>query len=389
MEVVTQAPKTSALWNLGFRPFYLLAGVFSLASIALWAAQFAGWLGHALFPDALWHAHEMIFGYAFAVIVGFLFTAACNWTGQPTPSGAALAGIAALWCAGRVFALTPWPLVAAVADAAFAIAAAAGIAKPLYASANRRNYFFVALLLAFGAANVAFYLAAQGVIDFSPRRGLQVGLDLVLLVIAVMGGRVIPMFTANAVQGSTPERRKSIETLALASVLALIAADLLGVAAGIIAAIAAIAAIAHAARLALWKPWVTVRRPILWILHASYAWLIVHFALRALAVVDVVSETFATHAFTVGTIGGLTLGMMTRTARGHTGRPLTASRTETAAYALVQLAAVVRVFMPLAVPSLYVASIVASGLLWAAAFLLFTVKFWPILVQPRIDGRAG
>jgi uncharacterized protein involved in response to NO len=205
----------------------------------------------------------------------------------------------------------------------------------------------------------------------------------------VMAGRVVPMFTANAVPGAQPRRLAWVERIALGGVLALLAIDLLEAPPLVTALVAGIAALAHAARLGWWQPWVTARRPILWILHASYAWIVVYLALRALAAVDLVPASLATHALTVGAIGGLTLGMMTRVARGHTGRPLEAGILEVLAYGLVQLAAIVRVFVPLLVPSWYLAAAVASGMLWAAAFTLFSVKFWPILVSPRIDGRSG
>ncbi|HTO76048.1 MAG TPA: NnrS family protein, partial [Thermoanaerobaculia bacterium] len=131
-----------ALFALGFRPFYLAAGVLAALSVPLWAARFAGWLGEwVYYSESVWHAHEMLFGYAFAVMVGFLFTAVRNWTGRPTPTGAKLAGIVALWLAARVLVFTPWTELAAVADTAFALAAAAGIAGPLFAVGARRNYF--------------------------------------------------------------------------------------------------------------------------------------------------------------------------------------------------------------------------------------------------------
>jgi uncharacterized protein involved in response to NO len=384
-----EAQTRVAVLNLGFRPFYLLAGVFAIFSIGAWAAQFAGWLPIALFPDAFWHAHEMVFGYALAVIVGFLFTAVRSWTGQRTPERGALAAIAALWLAGRVAALMHSLAFSALADAAFALSAAWGIARPLLVSGNRRNYFFIALVVGLGALDVLFYAAAAGMMDIPLRSLTQTGLDIVLFIIAVMGGRVIPMFTANAVKGSTPTRRRPIEVVALATILALIGADAFGLPAGIIAVIAGVAAAAHAARLALWQPWISAGRPILWILHASYAWIVVHLALRLLAALDVVSASLAAHALTVGAIGGLTLGMMTRTARGHTGRPLAASHMETAAYWLIQLAAAARVFLPLIGPEAYRDAILLSAALWVLAFLLFTVKFWPILFKPRIDGRPG
>ncbi|HTP84390.1 MAG TPA: NnrS family protein, partial [Alphaproteobacteria bacterium] len=271
-----------ALWNLGFRPLYLAAGIFAAIAIAAWVAQLAGWTGSSM-PVAgpSWHAHEMVFGYAAPVIVGFLFTAVRNWTGRPTPTGLSLAGIVGLWLAARLLVPTPWHTLAAAFDTAFLVAAAIGIGRPLVASGNRRNYFFIALLLGLGAVNAGFYLATAGEIDFDLSRAVQLGLDLVLFVMAVMGGRVIPMFTANAIAGSNPRRSRGVERVALGTVLALLAADLLGAPLVLIALVAAAAAAAHAARLALWRPLRTSGAPILWILHASYAWIVLHLALRA------------------------------------------------------------------------------------------------------------
>ena len=379
-----------ALLALGFRPFYLLAGLLAALSIGLWTAQLSGWLRTAYLAGPMWHAHEMLFGYAFAVIVGFLFTAGRNWTGLPTPAGARLGGIVALWLAARVLVLTPYALPAAAADIAFALAAAWGIAVPLVKSGNRRNYFFVALLLALGAANLAFHLAMAGRVDLPVRLGLVVGLDLVLFAMAVMGGRVIPMFTQSAIPAARPRRVPWVERIALGSVLALIATDALGMEGGLPAGVlAGIAALAHGTRLALWQPWLTRRRPIVWILHASYAWIVVHLALRALAALSLVAPGIASHALAVGAIGGLTLGMMTRTARGHTGRPLQTGAIETLCYALVMCAAVARVAVPLIVPAATLAATLAAGALWSLAFALFTATYWPILSRPRLDGKPG
>ena len=379
-----------ALWQLGFRPFYLGASVFAAIAMAAWVAQCAGWTGGGvLVAGSLWHAHEMVFGYAMAVIVGFLFTAVRNWTQKATPTGPALAAIVALWVMARLLVPTPWHALAMAFDVAFAIAAAIGIARPLVASANTRNYFFVALLLALGAANAAFYLAMAGIISIDLSRDLQLGLDLILFLVAVMAGRVMPMFTANAVPGSRARRHAGVERAALGTVLALFVADLFGLSKGVLGTIAILAALAHAARFALWQPWRTLGRPILWILHAAYAWVVVHLALRAGAAFDLVTSSVANHALTVGAIGGLTLGMMTRTARGHTGRDLAASPAEVAVYALILLAAVVRVLVPWLAPQHDLAAVVAAGLLWVAAFALFAVTFWPILSRPRIDGLKG
>ena len=379
-----------ALWNAGFRPFFLFAAIFSAVAISCWVAQFAGWTGtHMVVAGPLWHAHEMIFGYAFAVITGFLFTAVRNWTNAPTPTGRTLALIAGLWLAGRILVLTPWPVYAAVPDTVFALAVGVGIGVPLFTSRNRRNYFFVGLIVALGAVNLGFYLAMAGWIHVAVERGLRFGIDLILFLMVVMGGRIIPMFTANAVPGAKLLRFRWLERIAFGSVLALLATDLLGASAIATALAAGISAVAHGARLALWQPWLTIRRPILWILHVSYAWIAVYLVLRVLAAMDLVPISLAIHALTVGAIGGLTAGMMTRTARGHTGRPLEAGKLEVACYALVQFAAIVRVFFPLFVPQWYSGAVVASGALWAAAFILLVVKFCPMLLNSRVDGRSG
>jgi len=329
----------------------------------------------------------MLFGFAFAVIVGFLFTAGRNWASQPTPTGTVLAAIATLWVAARVLAFSPFALAAAAFDTAFALAAATGIAVPLLRSRNRRNYFFIALLFALGMANLAFHLGMAGIVDLPLRLGLQTGLDIVLLIMVVMAGRVIPMFTLSGVPGALCTRLPLIERLAPASVAVLLAADLFAAPIAVLTPVTAFAAIVNGVRLSLWRPWRTLNAPMVWILHLSYAWIVFALALRALALEGLVPASTATHALTVGAIGSLTLGMMTRTARGHTGRPLQAGRAELFCYIAIQFAAVIRVVVPLALPSLYPASIIASGLLWSIAFGIFTVTYWPILSRPRLDGR--
>ena len=378
-----------ALWNLGFRPFYLLASIFSAFSVLAWAAQYSGFLPRAYLQGPLWHGHEMLFGYTLAVVAGFLLTAVRNWTGRPTPDGAPLMALAALWVAGRVLVLTPFGAIAAVVNAAFPVALALAIAIPLVESRNTQNYFFIGLLLLLGVLVLALHLVLLGAIGGPPQLGLRLALDVVLFIMAVMGGRVIPMFTNNGVPGAGAERSLLVERLALGSVLLLFLADALQLQPALVAAIALLAAVAHGARLYLWRPWRTLAVPLVWILHAAYAWIVVHLALRGLAGLEWVAESFAIHALTVGAIGGLTLGMMSRTARGHTGRPLRADGYELAAFLLIQGAAVVRVFGAMAAPALTLASIQLSALLWAAAFGLYAVRYWPILTRSRLDGKPG
>ncbi len=385
----TALASTVALFDLGFRPFYLLAGIFSATSVLLWVAQYSGWLPAAYLKGSVWHGHELLFGYTMAVIAGFLLTAVRAWTGRPTPTGAPLMALAALWVLGRVLVLTPLDAAAAAVNAAFPVALAVAIGIPLVRSRNVRNYFFAVLLVLMGGLILALHLALQGVFELPPRLGLLLGLDVMLFIMSVMGGRVIPMFTNNGVPGTHAVHHPLVETLALGAVLLLFVADLLQLPPVFAATIALVGTLAHSARLVLWQPWRTLSTPLVWILHAAYAWIVVHLALRGLSGLGLLAESFAIHALTVGAIGGLTLGMMTRTARGHTGRPLVADRYELSMFLLVQIAAVVRVFGSMASPALYLASVQLSGLLWAAAFGLYAVRYWPVLTRLRLDGKPG
>ena len=382
-------PRGFALWQLGFRPFYLLAGIFGAASIALWAAQFSGALGSTYLPGPVWHAHEMLFGFALAVIVGFLFTAGRNWSGRPTPRGAPLAALAALWLVARCVALTPYGWIGAVVGPAFAFAAAIGLAIPLHAAGNRRNYVFVALLAALALLDLVFHLAVLGVIEVPAFLGVRLGLDIVLFVMVLMSGRVVPMFTNNAIPGAGAERRPRLEASAIGAIVVLAAADLAGVEGAALAAIAFAAAAVHAVRWAFWRPWKTLRTPIVWILHVATLWITIHLALRGAAALGWIASTAASHALTVGALGGLVLGMMTRTSRGHTARPLRADAFDVTSYALVALAAIVRVVVPIVLPAATLTAIVCSAALWSAAFAIFSVRSWPVLTRPRLDRAPG
>ncbi|WOB09580.1 NnrS family protein [Piscinibacter gummiphilus] len=383
------APRGFALWALGFRPFYLLASGFAALSILLWSLQFTGWLPRPYLAGPLWHAHEMVFGFTLAVVVGFLFTAGRNWSGRPTPTGRTLMALAALWLAGRVLVLSPWGLASALVNAAFPLAAAAGLAIPFWRSRNQRNYFFVGLLMLMGLANLILHLSQLGALDLPGWLGVQLALDVVLFIMTVMGGRVIPMFTNNGVPNANAKRHPGVEKLALGSVLVLLVADLLPLPAAAMALIAALAALANGTRLVLWQPRATLRKPLVWVLHLGYAWIVLHLILRAAAALGWVPASMATHALTVGAIGGLVIGMMTRTARGHTARPLKADGADTSAYLLVACAALVRVFLPLAWPAWTLPAIVLSAVFWSAGFGLYALRYWPVLSRPRLDGQPG
>lgn len=389
-----------ALWQLGFRPFYLLASAFAALSIALWGLQLSGLLPTPYLPGPLWHAHEMLFGFAQAVVVGFLFTAGRNWSQQPTPTGRRLMALAALWLAGRVLVLTPWGWASAVANAAFPLAAAAGLAGALVRGGNRRNYFFVGLLALLAPATLAVHLDRLGVTTLASSNGLRLALDVMLFILCVMGGRVIPMFTNNGVPGVNARRLPWLEKASLGLVLAVLALDGLQAmlpASGVMVTMTgmaltgttALAGLAHLARWWLWQPWRTLRAPLVWILHLAYAWIPLHLALRAASGVGFVPAALATHALTAGAMGAMIVGMMTRTARGHTARPLRADRWDVTCYLLVAAAGLVRVLPPLLAPALTWPSLMASAALWSAGFAVYALAYWPVLTRARLDGLPG
>jgi uncharacterized protein involved in response to NO len=274
-------------------------------------------------------------------------------------------------------------------NAAFPIAVAVALAVPLAQSGNRRNYFLVALLALLGVVTLVVHAARLGFVAWPQRAALQVGLDIVLFIIAVIGGRVIPLFTNNGIPGAHATRQPQLERAALGGIVALIAADFMRLDASLLAVLAIVVALLHAARLSLWQPWRTASTPLVWILHVAYGWIVVHLVLRAFAAWDVVAAPLAVHALTIGVIGGMTMGMMTRTARGHSGLPLVAGRVEVACYVLIQLAALVRVFGGMALPQFYRETVVASGLCWSAGFALLAIRYWPILTRSRLDGKPG
>jgi uncharacterized protein involved in response to NO len=386
------APRGLALWALGFRPFYLVAALFAALSVPLWALQFTGWLPQPWLRGPLWHAHEMLFGFTLAVIVGFLFTAGSNWSGQPTPKGRALMALVGLWLLARVLVLSPWGVASLVANVAFAWWAAAGLARALWRGGNRRNYFFVGLLVLLGAASGVMHAALLWGDPVSPAQAAhasRVALDVVLFIMLVMTGRVVPMFTNNGVPGAQARSQPQLERALGAGVLLLLPLDALGLHGPWLASLLLLLAGLTVWRLWLWHPWRTRHAPLVWILHAACAWLPVHLGLRAAAELGWVMPSLATHALTAGTIGALTLGMMTRTARGHTGRLLQAGRLEVAAYGAVLAAAVLRVGLPLLNPAwLGLAAELSAGL-WSLAFGLYAWQYTPWLLRPRLDGRPG
>ena len=377
-----------ALLRLGFRPFYLLAALLAALGVPLWLAQYSQLLAPAGYlTGVLWHAHEMVFGFAAAVITGFLFTAARNWTGFPTPTGWRLAGLAGVWLAARVLVATGPAIPAALADLMFLPLVALALWFPLRRSGNR-NLFFVALILLFALANLGFHCARLGIVPVPALLPARAALYLVVFIVALMSGRVIPAFTRNALPRAQVHISPRFDRAALALLAAALLLALLQGPGGLLALCALAGALMHGYRLWRWDPLATRRQPILWILHLSYAWIPVGLLLLAGNALDVrVPAVLADHALGVGAVGGMIIGMITRTARGHTGRPLEVGAAETAAYVLVHLAALARVVPGLIWAPAYLPGLVLSASLWSTAFAVYAVVYWPILSQPRADGK--
>jgi uncharacterized protein involved in response to NO len=378
------------LLRLGFRPFYLGAAVFACLAIPMWLLLFLGRTSAVpVLSPPLWHAHEMLFGFAAAVIVGFLMTAGKAWTGLPTPRGRALAAMVLLWLAARLAAwVAPYPIFAAI-DLMLLPVTAIVLLRLLLRADNRRNLPMAGLLGLLALANLAFHLSALQYLTLPPVQALYAALALIVLIETVMAGRVVPAFTMAAIPGLRlkvdPTREKATALASVAAVAWWVFAPVSAAGAGLLAVAAAL----QVTRLIAWKPWLARDRPILWILHLSYAWIPVGFGLLALNQLGWIGVSPGLHALAVGATGGLIIGMVTRTARGHTGRPLRASPLEVAAYALVMVAALLRVLVPLVAPQYLVGSVIAAAGAWTLAFSLYLALYTPWLLCARLDGKDG
>lgn len=374
-------------WALAFRPLYLFAALFAVVSVPLWIARFFGYLPGLPNVGLAWHMHEMVFGFAIAVVVGFLFTAGKAWTGLQTPHGGQLAGFVLLWLAGRLaMVCAPAPL-AAVVDLLFLPLAAVAFFLVLKKAGNTRNMPIVGLLVLLTLVNALFHASVLGWLPLAPVTPIEAAIFVVVVIESVIGARVIPMFTRNGAPGVEPAVRPRLDKAAMALMVLAALAWIFRLPPPLTATLALAASIAMLVRLAGWQPRRTLRVPLLWILHVSYGWIGIGFFLLALAALGLVSASAAFHALAVGSMAGLILGMMTRTTLGHTGRLLKAGRVEFCLYLLIQLGALARVAAALGGAQLVLLTVAA--VCWSAAFLLFAIKYAPYLYRPRIDGREG
>jgi len=381
--------------SLGFRPFFLGASVFSALSIALWVLLYRGNLAFDLvgIAPSQWHAHEMIFGFALAVIAGFLLTAARSWTNQETASGLALALLFLAWAAARLLLLpgVGLVLVAGVADMAFMLGLGFAVARPILKVRQKRQAPVLLLLSLLILANLSFYLGAAGWFPAGIRLGLQGGLYLVLGMVLFMGSRVIPFFTQRGVGYEVEIRQQRWNDVATFTLFPLFLLSEVLLPRHLLGALAAAGLlILNSLRVSGWYTPGIWRKPLLWGLFVSFLMINIGFMLRALMPVTAIPDFLPVHAYAVGGIGTITISMMSRVTLGHTGRNVHQSPPVVALLLVgMGLSVVFRVFLSLVDMAHYTLWITLSGVAWTLTFGLFVLVFAPMLVRPRVDAAGG
>ena len=374
-----------ALFSYGFRPLFLMAGVFAALAVPLWMLI---WSGEVVLKGPFsvldWHIHEMLFGYTSAVIAGFLFTAIPNWTGRMPTRGWPLMVLTALWLAGRLaLAGAPGlgPIAVMVIDSAFLVAIGTMVTVEIVAGRNWSNLKVVAPVLLYLAANVTFHLEvmAAGTADYGRRLGFAVVVMLILLI----GGRIIPSFTRNWLAKQSPDPgplpvpfgRLDAVSLGVA-VLALMVWVIWPIS-PLTGGLLVLAGLGQGARMLRWRGWRVWSSPLVLMLHLAFGFIPAGLVALGLAALDVWPAATGFHLLGIGGFGGMTLAVMMRASLGHTGRALQAGADLTLAFACVALAALVRVAAPLPL-GLWIAAA-----LWTAGFGLFIWRFAPVLTRPN------
>jgi len=381
--------------RLGFRPFFLAAGIFSIVSMAIWMASYvyAVEFSFSGVTPNLWHAHEMIFGYAMAVVAGFLLTAIKNWTGVEVLRGNALAFLFFIWLAARIlplFGTVPVELIAAV-DVTFLFMLTVICLRPVIIVKQYKQIGIISKLFLLLLCNIVFYLGLSGVIENGVQWGLYSALYMLIALVLVMMRRVMPMFIQNGVDGEVElTNRAWVDHSSLVLLVLFWISDVFTGYYEVTALLALLLTVLHTIRLAGWYTSKIWSKPLVWVLVIAYAFLILGFALKAASIYFVISPFLSVHAFTVGGIGLLTIGMMSRVALGHTGRNVFEPPTIVLwIFLILSLSAIIRIMFPLFNMDLYVYWIGISQVLWMLAFAIFVFVYAPMLVSERVDGRDG
>lgn len=378
--------------GIAFRPFFLLGAIFAVVSMLLWLVLLHsdGWQP-GVTDVVAWHAHEMLFGFAGAAMAGFLLTAVATWTGRPPVSGIALGALVTAWIAGRV-AVTAghgWPYAAvAISDIAFPLLFVALVSREVISGGNRRNFGILVVVAGFALLDGVFHLGASGIWPGVERTALLLTAHALLVLITVIAGRIIPVFTGNWLRlhgdSRLPKPRAWLEIAIIPATILTGLSDSFGAPPVIIAVLSIGAAVLHGLRLAAWQGQATTAEPLVLILHVAYAWLPIGYLLLGLVAFGLpLPRSAALHALTMGAVGTMILAVASRVALGHTGRPLTASPLTVAAYVALNAGVLVRVLSPL-LPGAYLPLIDVAAACWIVAFGLFLRVYWAILTRPRL-----
>lgn len=395
---VDQEQKIAPLWRLGFRAFFLGGAAFSVITLLLWVLLYRGVISfQPLGGGYWWHIHEIIFGFACAIIAGFLLTAVQTWTGQPGLKGKKLISLFVLWLLARIGLIFPDILGATLTtllDLAFLPAVALMLAAPILAIKQYRNLFFVPLLLTLTLANTEMHASIYYPNTLSVQYAGYAGVMLITLLISVMVGRVVPMFTANGTKTAKVKPLPWLDKLTNGSIalitITLLLHPVIGINYTYIGAMLIFAGIFQVIRWLRWRPWITFTVPILWSLHLGIKALAFGLIFLGLSyLIPEIPTNHSWHLLTVGGIGGIILAMISRVSLGHTGRALQAPTLMPLAFLALVLASVIRSFGPWLMPEKTLLFIDISALLWIASFALFVFYYGPMLLKPRIDGRSG
>lgn len=396
--VVEKNPMPSpdfALFNLGFRPFFLGASIFSVVSVFLWMGVFVFQLPLQFKEINMyqWHAHEMVYGYSVAVIAGFLLTAVKNWTGEQTLYGPGLCGLFLLWAIARILFLfgTSFIFIAAFFDMLFMLCLIAAIAYPIVKTRQWRQTGILAKLILLTLGNGLFYLGAAGLIEQGIYWGIYGGLLLIIGLILTLGRRVIPFFIEGGV--GYPVYLVNYKWIDRLSLVLLLAFFIFFVFIGnrqISAYISLALFFITTIRLFGWHTPGIWKKPLLWSLYISFIFIDIGFLLFAVS--DLLNQPImlAFHAFSYGGIGIVTLAMMSRVSLGHTGRDIhSPPAVLTLSFVLLVLGGLCRVLLPIIDMNHYVTWILLSQIFWSVAYLIFVIAYARILIKPRIDGQFG
>jgi uncharacterized protein involved in response to NO len=382
------------LLRMGYRPFFFGGSVSAILLILLWVYWFSsGSIPQGFLAPIRWHSHEMIFGFSMAVIAGFLLTASANWTQTRGEHGFSLGALFLVWILGRLLLImaqlspnSTIHILATIVDLAFIPHLIFLLAPPLIKSRQLRNINFLFILSLFFLANLLFHLEAWGKLQVS---GMTLALHLVSLLLTIIGGRVIPFFTQNALPDATVVRFQWVENLLPWVVTAVAISDLVLSIHPLTGWLALLCSLLHSARLFGWKSLATRKNPLLWILHLGYFWLALFYVFVFLSDIEsVVARSISWHALTIGAMSTLIIGMISRVSLGHSGRPLILKKGMLISYTSILAAAVVRVSLGFW-PQYYVLGIQVVACLWIVSFGVLLFYYCPIYFSPRADGRHG